>query len=193
MSPRTRTSSDAPKPASVKTLWMSAVRDSELGQTTRLVAWALATWMNSDGWCCPSVELIRKATKLGRSTVLKHLKILVKEGHLARSRGGGTAHFSQYQVLLKSPPMHGLSREERVHDENTRVHLDDDKSPRAGVQEVVEVSISKGVGGQSADAEPPPWAGHLNGWKGWRKELQERELEDAQRDESSTMVEEVTA
>jgi Helix-turn-helix domain len=47
---------------SLRTQWQVAIGESDLPATTRLVAWALSTWMNSEGFCWPQQsEIARRA------------------------------------------------------------------------------------------------------------------------------------
>jgi DNA-binding transcriptional ArsR family regulator len=178
VSGQTWTSSDAPREASVKTRWMVEIRESDLSGTSRLVAWGLATWMNPDGWCYPSVPLIKKATKLGQRTVYDHLKILADNGFLTRTRGGGLGHSTQYQALLKGAAIAALIQSERVREKTERVRRGAQKGAAAGDREVTKkYPLRRGVGesspnGDSPPEEPegkaPPWAGI--GWKQWREQ-----------------------
>lgn len=55
--------------------WQKQIRDDpRLSSTDKLLAWALLTWMNADGYCYPSLETLAEAMSCGRSTVAEHIK-----------------------------------------------------------------------------------------------------------------------
>lgn len=70
--------------------WRTALLDSDLPSTTKLVGLVLSTHMNRSGDSCfPGTELLMKQTSLGRSAVLGHLQALKQTGWvLAVKRAG---------------------------------------------------------------------------------------------------------
>jgi hypothetical protein len=97
MTGQTWTSSDAPRQPSFRTLWTQAVGDSDLHATTKLVGYALATWMDVDGHCWPSLAAISRRASLKNSAVCDHLNKLADAGLLRRDKGPG--HSTRYQGL----------------------------------------------------------------------------------------------
>lgn len=70
--------------------WRSAICDSDLAPTLRHVALTLSLHMNERGGSCfPTHDQLKDETGLGRSTVIKALGQLEKDGWLLRTPGGG--------------------------------------------------------------------------------------------------------
>jgi len=66
--------------------WQHAVRSADLEPTTKLVLYTIATYMAADGTgCFPSYATIADGSKLGRSTVIAHVKKAIEAGLLAKS------------------------------------------------------------------------------------------------------------
>jgi hypothetical protein len=75
------------------------VGDSDLHSTTKLVGYALATWMDADGHCWPSLASIaRRASLKDTSTVCRHLKTLEAAKFIRRDKGG-PGRSTRYQGL----------------------------------------------------------------------------------------------
>lgn len=64
--------------------WQTAVRDSDLPTTLRVVAYALAAFMDTEAVCWPSQTKLGDATGLARQTVNRTLTALVLRGWLWR-------------------------------------------------------------------------------------------------------------
>jgi hypothetical protein len=84
-------------------VWMRAIRDSDaLGSpTSRVVAWAIGLRMDADGVCWPSLPTIARESRVHRSTVQRHITVLVAEGWLRREKGGG--HRSTRYIAMIPP------------------------------------------------------------------------------------------
>ncbi len=94
-------------PPTYRTRWTRAIRGSDLHATTKLVAYTLATWMDTAGHCWPSLAAITKGAGLkDRSTVCRHLKKLGDAGFVRRDRGG-PGHSTRYQAVVAGGPLHG--------------------------------------------------------------------------------------
>jgi hypothetical protein len=163
--------------ASVRSRWTWAIRDSDLPATTRLVAWALATFMRADGECWPSVPTIAAAAGSNESTVKRHLRLLDERGWIERTRGGGSGRGSRerttrYVAALpaQSAPLNGSKGVQRIA-------LRGAEEPSMGG--TVHPEVSKEVPKEgSAPHEPggsaPPniaedWIG--DEWEGWREHV----------------------
>jgi hypothetical protein len=86
--------------------WRLAVRDAcGLTPNARLLALTLATWMDADGWCWPSVATLARAMGY-RSTTSVHRgrRELVKRGFLETVRQDGRSNGWQAQI-----PTEGVS------------------------------------------------------------------------------------
>lgn len=67
--------------------WTKAILDSKLKPTTKLVLFALSTYMNSHGeGCYPSQETIAEKTSLSKRAVVKHIEIAISEGFLLKGK-----------------------------------------------------------------------------------------------------------
>jgi GntR family transcriptional regulator len=91
--------------ASRRTRWVAAIRDdSDLPRRAVLVGWALATWMDQDGECFPSLATIAKAARVDKATVVRALDDLDSAGWIERDRGGsergGTRRATRYRADL---------------------------------------------------------------------------------------------
>lgn len=89
-------------PASFKTRWLTAVRESDLGDRERLVAFALGTWMSSAGGCFPSLGAIAAGARRHVATVCRALDELEAGGWIDRDRGGGRGRSTTYQASIPS-------------------------------------------------------------------------------------------
>jgi Helix-turn-helix domain len=89
-------------PASHKTQWLSAVRDSDLGDRELLVALVLGTWMSAEGQCWPSLEAIAKGVRRHVATIARALIVLEASGWISRQRGGGRGRSTLYRARIPS-------------------------------------------------------------------------------------------
>lgn len=70
--------------------WRSAIVDSDLSSTSKLVALVLSLHMSERGESCfPSYPTLAKETGLTRRTVIVHVENLVRSGWLEKTVGGG--------------------------------------------------------------------------------------------------------
>ncbi len=68
-------------------MWMKAVRDSDLAPSTRLLLFAMVTWLDAyTGTCYPSLKTLARGTGLSKSTVVVHLNNAEDAGFLTRTR-----------------------------------------------------------------------------------------------------------
>jgi Helix-turn-helix domain len=88
----------ANKPPTLRTQWVVAIGESELTPTARLVAWALATFMNTEGQCWPAPAEIARRAGVSLPTVKRCLRELRASDYLAWQSGGGRWS-SRYQAL----------------------------------------------------------------------------------------------
>jgi hypothetical protein len=96
---------------SLRTQWMSAIRDDErLTKTQQHLALLLATWMDIDGRCFPSLETIARKGHFHKFTVTKTITALIAMGWLVKLSGGGRGKSSHYQALVNGAPASTLSR-----------------------------------------------------------------------------------
>jgi hypothetical protein len=70
--------------------WIIALGDSDLDHWTKVVAFALSTWMNEYGTCTPSVPSVARRASVSRPTATAKIAKLERLGWLVieRSRGG---------------------------------------------------------------------------------------------------------
>jgi hypothetical protein len=95
---------------SLRTQWMSAIRDDErLTQKQQHVALLLATWMDIDGRCYPSLVTIAEKGRFHKLTVMKTISVLLKMGWLVKLPGGGRGKSNQYQALVNGVSTSPLS------------------------------------------------------------------------------------
>ncbi|MFB3738720.1 MAG: helix-turn-helix domain-containing protein [Candidatus Velamenicoccus archaeovorus] len=64
------------------------MRDSDLPRRAVIVAYALATWMNAEGSCWPSLAAIAKAARVSRDTTIRGIRDLEEAGWIRREVGG---------------------------------------------------------------------------------------------------------
>jgi hypothetical protein len=83
-------------------VWRDEIAASRLGPTARAVACALATYMNGDGACWPSINTIAALLRLNRRTVQRTLRKLEADGFLGVERGGGRGKPSTYTAALNA-------------------------------------------------------------------------------------------
>jgi hypothetical protein len=89
---------------------MSAIRDDErLTQKQQHVALLLATWMDIDGRCYPSLVTIAEKGRFNKLTVTRTISVLVKRGWLVKLPGGGRRNPNQYQALVNGVSADTLS------------------------------------------------------------------------------------
>lgn len=70
--------------------WRSAIAESDLAPTSKLVAFALSLHMNERGESCfPSQTTLAKETSLGERTVRYHLLFLERLGWIVREKRRG--------------------------------------------------------------------------------------------------------
>src|ERR1700694_2761904 len=87
--------------------WRSAIAESDLGSTTKLVAFALSLHMNERGGSCfPSIQTLARETSLGVSTVREHIGKLESADWLLRKIGGGRKS-NRYTASVPTPPAPG--------------------------------------------------------------------------------------
>ena len=99
---------------------MGAIRDDErLTQKQQHVALLLATWMDIDGQCFPSLETMARRGRFHHLTVTRTITALVKMGHLAKLPGGGRGRSNRYQALVNGvsadpvSPIKGVSADRK--------------------------------------------------------------------------------
>jgi Helix-turn-helix domain len=85
--------------------WTLAVRnDPRLPRFDKHFALALATWMDENGCCYPSIETLAAAMGVHERTVQRHLNSgelpLVVLGYLFWSKGGGRARTHEFQAVM---------------------------------------------------------------------------------------------
>lgn len=82
--------------------WRLAIRDSGLGSTARLVAWALSNYMDTRGGSAfPGVERLAADTATSRSTVKRALNELRERGWLVVvESGGGRGRATEYRAAV---------------------------------------------------------------------------------------------
>jgi hypothetical protein len=123
---------------------MSAIRDDErLTQKQQHVALLLATWMDIDGRCYPSLVTIAEKGRFHHQTVRGAVGALVKLGYLVKLPGGGRGKSNQYQGLLNRVSTDPLSPRNRVSADRNRVSADIFARHETGsalTPEVIEVS-----------------------------------------------------
>lgn len=83
--------------------WRSAIADSALPPQARHVALTLSLHMNERGGgsCFLFPRTLRKETGLGRSSIVKYLRLLEQEGWLYRHHGGGKV-MTRYMAISPS-------------------------------------------------------------------------------------------
>lgn len=129
--------------------WRSAICDSDLPPTTRLVALTLSLHMNERGGSCfPSAAQLAQETGLGVSTVREHRKTLERTGWLACVERGGirgkARRASAYEAT--TPPAAGPVQETDV---TPPANGDDPSSSRTPVLQELSMELSN-----AADAAP---------------------------------------
>ena len=62
------------QPSKLKTQWLEHLEEYELSSIRRLVLLSLATWMNPQGHCFPSIKSVAKRAGLNERTVRRHLE-----------------------------------------------------------------------------------------------------------------------
>ena len=92
----------------IASIWRDEIAASELNATARAVACALATYMDRDGVCWPSVETISRLLRLSRRTVQRAIRTLEAQGFLRVQLGGGRGKASTYRAT----PSDALSDEQ---------------------------------------------------------------------------------
>lgn len=85
--------------------WKIAIRNSDLDSMTRLVLWALSTFMsvNGDG-AFPSIETLASASNLSRKSAGQHLKKAADAGWIRRELRTEGRRRSGYVYCIQSPP-----------------------------------------------------------------------------------------
>lgn len=88
--------------------WRDIVRDKDFGPklaNTRFVLFSLSFFMNEHGNnCFPSIETLKDETRLSRPTIIKHLKLAIKEGWIKREyRGQGGQGWKLYKYIPVIP------------------------------------------------------------------------------------------
>lgn len=93
--PRPRTQFDLLKPLH------AAMDGSDLTATQRLILMALHFWMDGEGKCYPSYKKIAARASLHRSTVVRNMLLIVKQGWLSYDKGdSATARPNTYYLNL---------------------------------------------------------------------------------------------
>jgi hypothetical protein len=113
--------------------WTRAVRDDGgLSSGAKLVGFALATFMDRDGVCWPSVETLRAATSLSGRTVERRRNELLDGGYLiVVEHGGGRRRSNRYRAVF--PPeraSQGRGLGGKTPSSATRNPVIDDRKPR---------------------------------------------------------------
>jgi len=91
-------------------VWCEAIGTSSLPSRVRLVAFALATFMNPDGLANPALQTLADRAGIGRSTAGRAIARLIAEGWLSRVGGGGGRHrTTTYRVETVPPGSDGFS------------------------------------------------------------------------------------
>ncbi len=89
-------------PPSFRLQWQTAIGESDLPTESRLVGWALSTWMNSEGFCWPQQSEIARRAGVSDRTVRRALRQLRKDDFLFWITGGGPRRPNRYQALLRT-------------------------------------------------------------------------------------------
>ena len=100
--------------------WRNAVRDSDLDQTAKLVAYTLSTFMNGHGVCWPARPTLAEACRCSVLTVDRAVVRVERAGLLAVERTkGGRGRSNRYVAILGNGFMgDAVSREKQLHRES---------------------------------------------------------------------------
>lgn len=158
--------------------WRTAICESNLPSTTRLVAFALSLYMNERGGSAfPGAERLANDTGLSLRAVKEHTNALYHAGYLKRlSKGGGRGHATVWQAVVPVDKSLGVGSE-TVHE----VHGSD-----AAAEETVHMSAVNGAGGapqltmstpSTSEGHPPPAARPFavefeKWWQGYPRKVQ---------------------
>lgn len=195
MNGHTRTSSDAPREASFRTKWMVAIGESNLPPTTRLVGWALATWMDLDGRCFPKRTEIARRAGVSLKIVKRCLKELWSADYLYWTTGKGPGNPNRYQGLMgvAGTPFgtvedyeKGVVRAEKGVDEDHKTvpaaHDLGQEVKGSFQEEEARATTSPSPNGDSPSREPeggpPPWANI--GWMQYLEDQKAKRTEEKQ-------------
>jgi hypothetical protein len=144
----------------VKFAWTCSVRDdSRVIKSAQHVAFALASFMNGDGECKPSLATLADRTGLSKTTIIKALRELVTVGYLEIDFGGGRRHPNIYRARLakwvdsidpyvRHPDGRGLVKRVEFQRPNGRVSEPEGKSE--GRRSVLDGELDVGVGSTEA-------------------------------------------
>lgn len=129
--------------------WRSAITDSDLAPTTRLVALAMSLHMNERGGSCfPSAATTARETGLSISTVRDHRGILEDEGWLLCTERGGLAGekrtASSYEATFPDPSASPTGTGTRPVRETARTPPSDRADPSVGRTLVLQESFIEG-------------------------------------------------
>ena len=102
---------------------MSAVFESDLPATDRLVMLSLADHANDDGLCYPSVGRLTRRTGLGERTIQEAIRRLQKSGLLDVQKNGGPKGVNVYFLNIAPP--------QQPHPRSSRTPADDRVNPRS--------------------------------------------------------------
>lgn len=90
--------------------WRSAIVESKLEPTARLVALTLSLHMNERGGSCfPSVATLASETGLNEKSVRRHVHALADGGWLVLTAGGGRGRSNTYSAMIPEQAERGAS------------------------------------------------------------------------------------
>lgn len=102
---------------------MSAVFESDLPATDRMVMLSLADHANDDGLCYPSIGRLTRRTGLGERTIQEAIRRLEKSGLLDVQKNGGPKGVNVYIINIEPP--------QQPHPRSSRTPADDCVTPRS--------------------------------------------------------------
>lgn len=169
--------------------WRAAILNSSLHSTTKLVLFALSTYMNEHGFgCYPSQDTIAEKTSLSRRAVIKHIEIAISSGYLLKEKRnikGRKWDANEYlpsvpdQLKKPSGPSHGVNDMHPLEDRGVNhVHLRGEPRSQQGVNHVhtnCPIELSNEI-----DPLPPKGDGHVQNGHGQELSLFTGQMETNQ-------------
>jgi hypothetical protein len=189
----------ATRAPSLRTQWQVAIGESDLPPTSRLVAWALSTWMDADGRCWPAQREIARRAGASRRAVINALENLRESDFLSWKTGGGPRRPNQYQALMSAPGAHipGMSApDDRTSaSDDTFVDHARHERGRGSYQEVSNKKSEETSANSQLRGSPPqsptelsadaPWKDYDGGWRAYLRAETQRRSEEEGAEEAS--------
>jgi len=182
---------------SLRTQWQVAIGESDLPATTRLVAWALSTWMNSEGFCWPQQSEIARRAGVTDRAVRQALRGLREADFLGWKTGKGPGHSNHYQALMRNVGSYFDRKAEREGRKAERGDTYADHARHGFGEEVIEVSTRKS---EEPSANSPlrgsptqaptersgdaPWKDYPGGWRAFLKAEDQKRCEEEKASEA---------